>query len=191
MVTGWALVVPPSVTCLVDLLSLFSILSKAHLGYLHLVSLPEMVFFLLEQLRLAAHSGGPMGEGVDYTKFGWEVMVTVPLQVLVSMSGFPVHSDVQCTISLWFNNGVQKGMDPSSLLSSTVNFMAGSTLFMCWRICLFHINFMICPCYRTYLFHSDFAMCFYPSYLLIQKIFLPLCSLYSCVPVFCSLFSFI
>ena len=33
-------------------------------------SLPEMVLFLLEQLRLAAHSGGPMGEGVDYTKFG-------------------------------------------------------------------------------------------------------------------------
>ena len=33
-------------------------------------SLPQMVLFLLEQLRLAAHSGGPMGEGVDYTKFG-------------------------------------------------------------------------------------------------------------------------
>ena len=32
--------------------------------------LPEMVLFLLEQLRLAAHCGGPMGEGVDYTKFG-------------------------------------------------------------------------------------------------------------------------
>ena len=33
-------------------------------------SLPEMVLFLLEQLRLTAHCGGPMGEGVDYTKFG-------------------------------------------------------------------------------------------------------------------------
>ena len=29
-----------------------------------------MVLFLLEQLRLAAHCGDPMGEGVDYTKFG-------------------------------------------------------------------------------------------------------------------------
>ena len=29
-----------------------------------------MVLFLLEQLSLAAHCGGPMGEGVDYTKFG-------------------------------------------------------------------------------------------------------------------------
>ena len=42
-------------------------------------SLPEIVLFLLEQPRLAAHCGGPVGEGMDYTKFGWEVMVTVPL----------------------------------------------------------------------------------------------------------------
>ena len=33
-------------------------------------SLPEVVLFLLEQPRLAAHSGGPMGEGLDNTKFG-------------------------------------------------------------------------------------------------------------------------
>ena len=25
------------------------------------------------------------------------------------MSGFPVHSDGQCAISLWFENGVQEG----------------------------------------------------------------------------------
>ena len=33
-------------------------------------SLPEVILSLLEQLRLAAHSGGPMGEGLDNTKFG-------------------------------------------------------------------------------------------------------------------------
>ena len=33
-------------------------------------SLPEVILFLLEQLRLAAYSGGPMGEGLDNTKFG-------------------------------------------------------------------------------------------------------------------------
>ena len=33
-------------------------------------SLPEVILFLLEQLRLGAHSGGPMGEGLDNTKFG-------------------------------------------------------------------------------------------------------------------------
>ena len=33
-------------------------------------SLPEVILFLLEQLRIAAHSGGPMGKGLDNTKFG-------------------------------------------------------------------------------------------------------------------------
>ena len=28
------------------------------------------------------------------------------------MCGFPVHSDGQCTISLWFDNGVQEGDGP-------------------------------------------------------------------------------
>ena len=33
-------------------------------------SLPEVVLFLLEQLRLATHKGGPMGKGLYNTKFG-------------------------------------------------------------------------------------------------------------------------
>ena len=32
------------------------------------------------------------------------------------MSGFPVHSDGQCTIRLWFNNGVQQGDGPILLV---------------------------------------------------------------------------
>ena len=42
-------------------------------------SLPEMFFFLFEQLRIAAHCLGPMGEGVNDTKFGREVVVAIPL----------------------------------------------------------------------------------------------------------------
>ena len=33
-------------------------------------SLPEVILFFLEQLRIAAHGGGPMGEGLDNTKLG-------------------------------------------------------------------------------------------------------------------------
>ena len=33
-------------------------------------SLPAVILFLLEQLRIAAHSGGPMGEGLDNTELG-------------------------------------------------------------------------------------------------------------------------
>ena len=42
-------------------------------------SFPEVFFFLFEQLRITAHSFGPMGEGVDYTKPGREVTVAIPL----------------------------------------------------------------------------------------------------------------
>ena len=70
-----------------------------------------------------------------------------------------------------------------------------------------HSIFAICPCYRIYLFHSDFM--FYPycmiylfhilflqsasvCHLYLYKNFLlPLCSLFACAPVFCSLFSFV
>ena len=33
-------------------------------------SFPEVLLFFLEQLRIAAHGGGPMGEGLDDTKLG-------------------------------------------------------------------------------------------------------------------------
>ena len=42
-------------------------------------SFPEVIFFLFEQLRIAADSFGPMGEGIDNTELGREVMVAIPL----------------------------------------------------------------------------------------------------------------
>ena len=33
-------------------------------------SFPEVFFFLLEQPRITAHGGGPMGEGLDDTELG-------------------------------------------------------------------------------------------------------------------------
>ena len=36
-------------------------------------------------------------------------MVTVPLQILVSMCGFPVYSYGQRTINLWLDSSVQEG----------------------------------------------------------------------------------
>ena len=70
----------PSMASLEDLLSLFSTLSKAHLGYLHWMrAFLRCFFFLFEQLRITAHSLGLMGEGIDYIKLGREVMVAIPL----------------------------------------------------------------------------------------------------------------
>ena len=42
--------------------------------------------------------------------------MAVPLHILVSMSGFHAHSDGQCAISLWFENGVQEGDGPILLV---------------------------------------------------------------------------
>ena len=42
-------------------------------------SFPEVFFFLFEQLRIAAHRFGPVGEGVNDTILGKEVMVAIPL----------------------------------------------------------------------------------------------------------------
>ena len=42
-------------------------------------SFPEVFFFLFKPLRITAHSLGPMGEGVDYTELGREVMVAITL----------------------------------------------------------------------------------------------------------------
>ena len=72
------LVVNPSMASLEGLLSLFSTLSP--LGILAFSeSLPQVFIFLFEQLRIDAHSFGPMGEAVDNTKLGREVMMAIPL----------------------------------------------------------------------------------------------------------------
>ena len=42
-------------------------------------SFPEVFLFLFEQLRITAHSFGPMGEGGNNTELGREVMVAIPL----------------------------------------------------------------------------------------------------------------
>ena len=50
-----------------------------------------------------------MGEGPNYTIFNWQMVVAVPLWVLVYVYEFPVYSNRQLTIILWFYYGVQVG----------------------------------------------------------------------------------
>ena len=61
----------PSMASLEDLLSLFSTLSKAHRGYLHLVrAFLRCSFSCLSNSGLLLTVFGPMGEGVGNTKLG-------------------------------------------------------------------------------------------------------------------------
>ena len=114
---GWAILVPPSLTCLEDLLSLFSTLSKAHLGYLHLV-----IAFLWWSFSCWSNSGL-----LHTVEALWErVWITLNLaerwwwlshcKYWSVMCGFPVHSYGQRTISLWFNNSVHEGDGPILLV---------------------------------------------------------------------------
>ena len=134
LVAAWALVVPwlltPSMTSLVYLLSLLSTLSKAHLGYLHWVRA-----FLRWSLSCWSNSG------LLHTVLSlWErVLITLNLaerwwwlshckdwSVCMGFL-YTVMDSVPSTTGLTMVS--KKGMDPSYLLSSTVNFMAS----MCWR----------------------------------------------------------
>ena len=136
--TDWAAVVPwllaPSIASLVDLFSLFSTLSKAHLGYLHLVRAFLRGSFSCWSISGLLHTVVALWERVwmtlnlaerwwwlSHCKY-WSVCVGflyIVIESVLLASGLTVVS--------------KKDMEPSSLLFSTVNFIARSTLLMCWR----------------------------------------------------------
>ena len=97
-------------------------------------SFPEVLLFLFEATQDYCTWWRPCGRGFGWhwiwlrgdggcpTCKYWSVCVGFLYTVMdrePSASGLTIVS--------------KKGMDPSSLLSSTVNLIAGSTLFMCWR----------------------------------------------------------
>ena len=112
----------------------FSTLPKAHLGYLHWVRA-----FLVCSFSCLSNSG------LLHTVLAlWErVLITLNLaERLWWLShcrywsvwvGFLYTVMDRPPFSSGFTMVSKKGMEPSSLLSSTVNFMAGSTLLTCWR----------------------------------------------------------
>ena len=70
--TCGAWLLAPSLTTLDDLVSLFSTLTKTHLGDLQLVSalLRFSISFWRSSVRIATNSFGPKGESTNYTVFG-------------------------------------------------------------------------------------------------------------------------
>ena len=123
-----------STASLEALLSLFSTLSKAHLGYLHWVraflrwsfsclsysGILQTVLALWERVLITLNLAERLW-WLSHCRY-WSVWVGFLYTVMDRLpftSGFTMVS--------------KKGMEPSSLLSSTVNLMAGSTLLICWR----------------------------------------------------------
>ena len=129
-----ALTVSSLLTSLVGLVSLFSTLSKAHLGYLQWVS---------TFLRCSISFWSSLG--LLQTVFALWVRVFITLNL--AESWWWLSHCRYCSIWVGFLYTVidslpsasgltmvsKKGIAPSSLLFSTVNFMARSTLLMSWR----------------------------------------------------------
>ena len=150
-VVPWLLA--PSGTSLEGLLSLLSTLSNPHLGYLHCVSaflrwafspwrssgLLQTVWALCERVWVTLTLAERWW--LSHCRY-WSVWVSFLYTVIhrvPSTSGFTMVS--------------KKGMAPSSLLVSTVNWMAGLTLLMCWRKCVstyLHQNLGVGAVLRAY-----------------------------------------
>ena len=119
----WEPVVPPSVACLVDWFSLFSTLSKAHLGYLYLVRTSQRWSFSCWSSSGLLHTVEALWERV------WITLNLAERWWWLSHCKY-------WSVWMGFLYTVMDSVPSASGLttvSSTANFMAGSTLFMCWR----------------------------------------------------------
>ena len=72
--------------------------------YLHLSNT-----FVDVSLLVAEIFGLKVVECKDQTVFNWNGMVTVPLYILISVNGPPMHCDEKSTIRLWHDQCVQEG----------------------------------------------------------------------------------
>ena len=159
LVAGWALVVPwllaPSRISLEGLLRLLSTLSKAKLGYVHCVinllrwvfslwrssGLLQTVWVLWERVWMTL-TLAERWWWLSHCRY-WSLWVGFLYTVI---DRGPSTSD--------FTMVSKKGMVPSSLLVSTVNWMAGSTLLMCWRKSCLWISLWMTKVSSTYLWQN-------------------------------------
>ena len=114
----------------------------------------EVILFLLQQLFVGTDCLGPVFKGVNNTILGRQGMVTVPLQIQISVCVGFLYTDVKRELS---GCGItivsKKGRDPSDLASSVVNWMCRSMLLKCSKNFSFLAESMPTKVSSTYLFH--------------------------------------
>ena len=74
-----------------------------------------------------------MCKGVENTVLSIKVVMAIQLKVQISMIGLSMYPYGESSICFWCYDGIQNGMEPLSLDSSTVNWMEGSTELVCLR----------------------------------------------------------
>ena len=55
--------------------------------------LPEVVHLFVKKFQLTVYCSTPVGEGINNTLCGQQVVVAVPLQILICVDGLPKHCD--------------------------------------------------------------------------------------------------
>ena len=114
----------------------------------------KVLQFLFSQLWSRTDGMSSMCQCVNDTVLGSNIVVTVPWEVQVSMGGFSVHPYCKLPSSSGLMMVSRKGMEPSSFASSTVNWIEGSTVLMCWRNCCWCFCCCITKVSSTYLFQT-------------------------------------
>ena len=80
-------------------------------------SFPEMLYLLIQKPQCGADCFGPMGKCTYDTILGRKIMVTIPLQVLVSMCQFAIHLYAKGIVCLWFDQSIKKKDSPILLIT--------------------------------------------------------------------------
>ena len=122
------------------LLNCYTFLSKAHVGYLHLVSTSlKCSFFSVLSSSDVVLTALALWWNVFVTLFGHFVIVAIPVQVLICVAVLPINTYGQGSVLSSVTKVSKNGMEPSGHASSTVNLTDCSMLLTCFKkqSCLF------------------------------------------------------
>ena len=99
------------------------------------------------------------------TKFGSQIVMTVPLQVQICVCGLLYTIVMRGFSGCVITKVSKKGMDPSVLASSIVNWMCGSILLMCSRnfsLSLLTLSPQRCHPHTSSILLEDAQLCWWP-----------------------------
>ena len=89
-------------------MNLLYTLSKAHLGYLHLDRASLRCWISLLESSSPVQTVFALWVRVPMTLLGRQFVMTIPLQVLVSMGGFSIHRNRKVIICLRYDQGIKE-----------------------------------------------------------------------------------
>ena len=115
MLPAWVLLLPPS--SWLPFIALFCTLFMAHLGYLHLTKASLRCCNSLLRISSVVQTVLALWVSTYDTVLGRKTMMTIPLQVLVSLGWFAIHLYAKEIVCLGFDQGIKKRDSPILLIA--------------------------------------------------------------------------